>query len=230
MSASARDDLLTGASASRFAPGRLIMHRNVRRGRIGWVRSARVVSDDERGLLVWIARGAPVAHEVADDGRGMRAMPFAEWLSRSYRLATGVWAGPPLLKFLPTGADHSVWLFRDAEDRFAHWYVNLEEHGVRWDDGEVAGVDVVDQDLDIVVDPDLSWRWKDEEEFVERLAFPDGYWVPDEAAVRAEGLRVVRMIEAGEFPFDGTWRDFVPDPGWTVPASLPPGWDRPPVR
>ena len=75
-----------------------------------------------------------------------------------------------------------------ATDRFAHWYVNLEEHGVRWDDGSVAGVDVVDQDLDILVEPDRSWRWKDEEEFVERLAFPDGYWVPDEAAVRAEGL------------------------------------------
>ncbi|WP_329108341.1 DUF402 domain-containing protein [Micromonospora sp. NBC_01699] len=214
----------------RFAPGRLIVHRNVRRGRIGWARTARVVSDDERGLLVWIARNSPVASEVTADGRGMRAMPFTEWLANPYRLATGVWAGPPLLKFLPAGADHSVWWFRDTTDRFAYWYVNLEEHGVRWDDGDLAGVDVVDQDLDILVEPDLSWHWKDEEEFVERLAHPDGYWVPDEAAVRAEGLRVVRMIEAGEFPFDGTWRHFVPDPGWTVPASLPAGWDRTPVR
>ncbi|HEY0697882.1 MAG TPA: DUF402 domain-containing protein [Micromonospora sp.] len=214
----------------RFEPGRLIMHRNVRRGRIGWVRPARVVSDDERGLLVWIARDSVVAHEVSADGRGMRAMPFSEWIATTYRLDIGRWNGPSLLTFLPTGAAHSVWWFRDAEDRFANWYVNLEEPGVRWDDGDLAGVDVVDQDLDVVVRPDLSWVWKDEEEFVERLAFPEHYWVPDEAAVRAEGERVVKLIEAGEFPFDGTWCDFVPDPTWTAPTELPAGWDRPPVR
>jgi hypothetical protein len=213
-----------------FERGRLILHRNVRRGRIGWVRPMRVVSDDERGLLVWLARDSPVASEIADDGRGMRAMPFAEWLGRSYQLGLARWQGPPLLKFLPAGAAHSVWWFRDAGGRFANWYVNLEEPGVRWDDGAVAGVDVVDQDLDVVVAPDRSWQWKDEDEFAERLAFPGHYWVPDPAAVRAEGERVIKLAEAGEFPFDGTWCDFVPDPGWAAPVDLPAGWDRPPVR
>jgi hypothetical protein len=213
----------------RFEPGRMIMYRNVRRGRIGWVRPARVIRDDERGLALWIERGSPVANEVADDGRGMRAMPFSEWLTRSYRLRIGVWNGPPVLKFLPAGAAYSVWWFRDETGRFANWYVNLESPGVRWDDGEVAGVDMVDQDLDIVVRPDHSWSWKDEEEFAERLAFPEHYWVSDEAAVRAEGERVIKIIEAGEFPFDGTWCDFAPDPAWTAPRALPAGWDRPPM-
>ncbi|WFE27320.1 DUF402 domain-containing protein [Solwaraspora sp. WMMD791] len=213
----------------RFAPGQLIMHRNVRRGRLGWVRPARVVADDERGLLLWVDRGTPVANEVADDGRGMRAMPFTEWITRSYRIKHGCWLGPPVLKFLPAGAAHSVWWFRDDAGRFLNWYVNLEEPGVRWVDDDLAGVDVVDQDLDVVVRPDLSWTWKDEEEFVERLAFPEHYWVADEAAVRAEGRRVIAIAEAGQFPFDGTWCDFRPDPGWQPPAALPPGWDRPPV-
>ena len=93
-----------------------------------------------------------------------------------------------------------------------------------------AGVDIVDQDLDIWVPPDRAWQWKDEEEFAERLAFPEHYWVHDEAAVRAEGERVIKSVEAGEFPFDGTWCDFVPDPGWAAPAALPPGWDRAAVR
>ncbi|MEH1016791.1 DUF402 domain-containing protein [Micromonospora sp. CPCC 206060] len=215
----------------RFEPGRLILYRNVRRGRIGWARPARVVSDDDRGLLLWLARHTPVVDEVADDGRGMRMMPFAEWVTRSYRLRVVPWHGADLLMFLPAGAAHSVWWFRDpATGRFANWYVNLEEPGVRWDDGAVAGVDVVDQDLDVVARPDRSWAWKDEDEFVERLAFPDHYWVPDPTAVRAEGERVVKLIEAGDFPFDGTWCDFRPDPSWTPPTVLPEGWDRPPVR
>ena len=84
---------------------------------------------------------------------------------------------------------------------------------MRWDDGAVAGVDIVDQDLDVVVVPTAVWQWKDEDEFTERLAFPEHYWVPDEAAVRAEGQRVIKLIEAGEFPFDGTWADFRARPG-----------------
>jgi hypothetical protein len=214
----------------RFEPGRVVLHRNVRHGRIGWVRPARVICDDDRGLLLWLARGTAVANEVAADGRDMRAMPFAEWVGLDYRLRVGSWQGPGVLKLLPPGAAHSVWWFRDDAGAFTSWYVNLEESGVRWDDGAVAGVDIVDQDLDVVAHRDLSWQWKDEDEFVERLSFPDAYWVRDEAAVRDEGLRVIKQIEAGEFPFDGTWCDFTPDRSWPVPTTLPEGWDRPRAR
>ena len=214
----------------RFESGRLILHRNVRKGRVAWVRPSYVVSDDDRGLLAWVPPATPIAYEEALDGRVMRDMPFAEWVSLSYRLGVHTWAGPGVLKFLPSGAHHSVWWFRDEQGGFAGWYVNLEEPGVRWDDGPVAGIDMVDQDLDIWVRPDRSWEWKDEHELVERLGFPAHYWVDDEAAVRAEGERVVKLIEAGEFPFDGTWCDFQPPRSWSAPAALPDGWDRPPVR
>ncbi|GAA0801086.1 DUF402 domain-containing protein [Spirilliplanes yamanashiensis] len=211
-------------------PGRVVLHRNVRRGRLGWVRPATVVSDDERGLLLWLARGTVVANEVTADGQGMRSMTFAQWLTHSYRLQVGRWQGPGVLKLLRPDAAHSVWWFRDDAGAFTSWYVNLEDPGVRWADGDLAGVDVVDQDLDIVVRPDRSWEWKDEGEFAERLAFPDDYWVTDERAVRDEGRRVVTEIESGAFPFDGTWVDFAPDPAWPVPDALPDGWDRPAAR
>ncbi|WP_213454569.1 DUF402 domain-containing protein [Rhizomonospora bruguierae] len=213
----------------RFTPGEVILHRNVRRGRIAWVRPARVVSDDERGLLVWVARGTTVVNEAYHDGRFLRELPFIEWARGPHRPVVGEWAGPGVLKLMPPDAAHSVWWFRDDTDRFTAWYVNLEEPAVRWSDpGGATGVDMVDQDLDIVVRPDRTWEWKDEDEFTERLAHPGQYWVADEAAVRAEGERVVKLIEAGDFPFDGTWTDFHPDPAWPTPPLVP-GWDRPPV-
>jgi hypothetical protein len=210
-----------------FETGRLIMHRNVRHGRIGWVRPGRVVSDDERGLLIWIARHSPVVNRVSADGRGMRTMPFQEWITAGTSLKHGTWNGPGVLKLVRPDVAHSVWWFRDDQDRFVSWYVNLEEPGRRWDDGTLAGLDIVDQDLDIVIRPDRAWEWKDEDEFTERLAWPEHYWVADEAAVRAEGERVVKEIESGAFPFDGTWCDWQPPEAWTVPAELPAGWDRP---
>jgi predicted RNA-binding protein associated with RNAse of E/G family len=213
----------------RFEPGRLVLHRDTHHDRIAFVHPARVVSDDDRGLLLWLARGSAVAVEAARDGRGLRDMPFHEWVTLDTQAVAGVWQGPGVLKFIPPEADHSVWFFRDDQGHFTGWYVNLEERAVRWDDGLVAGVDVIDQDLDVVVHPDRTWVWKDEDEFTERLAYPDHYWVHDEAAVRAEGLRVIKTIEAGEFPFDGTWTEFHPDPAWPITDKLPPGWDRPAV-
>lgn len=210
-----------------FTPGQVIVHRNTRRGRIAFARPVRVVSDTSLGLLCWLAKGTTSMNEVAPDGRGARGRPFTEWITQPYGLRPGQWQGEGILMLFPPDADHSVWWFWTPAGSFSGWYVNLEERAVRWDDGAVAGIDVVDQDLDVVVAPDRSWAWKDEDEFTERLAVPDHYWVANEQAVRDEGGRVIKQAEAGLFPFDDTWTDWVPPPEWIDPPDLPAGWNRP---
>lgn len=214
----------------RFRPGDLIVDRNTHLGRPVNVRAARVVSDDDRGTLLWIAQGTPMFVERTVDGRGMREMTFAQWQQHEYEMVPFSWNGPGILKFFRPGEHHSVWWFWEHSGDFQGWYINLEEPGLRWDDGHLAGVDYLDQDLDVWVEPDRSWQWKDEHELAERLAHPEHYWVPDPDAVWAEGRRVIAQVEAGLFPFDGTWCDFRPDPGWSVPTELPRGWDRPPAH
>ena len=202
-----------------------MLYRNFSAGRISSVRPCRVISDDERGLLLWLAQGSAVLGLQATDGRGIRDMPFAEWVTLEHHVVPGRWQGPGLLKFIPPDADHSVWFFRDEQGRFTGWYVNLEERARRWDDGDVAGVDVVDQDLDIVAAPDRTWQWKDEDEFAERTGHPL-YWTADEAAqIRAEGERLIGAAVAGRYLFDGRWCDFRPDPDWQ-PVQLPWWWDQ----
>ncbi|MET0422634.1 MAG: DUF402 domain-containing protein, partial [Actinoplanes sp.] len=84
-------------------------------------------------------------------------------------------------------------------------------------------------DLDVWIAPDRTWRWKDEQDLADRLAFPGQYWVDDPRRVREAGAEVVALVESGAFPFDGTSCDFRPDPDWNpVVADAPPrGWDRP---
>ncbi len=189
-----------------------------------WV--GHVAADDDRGLWLWFASGSAWRSVGAADGRAFRDVPFEDWNRVEHALHALSWTGDVLMLHPPGGA-YSVWFFFRG-DRFTGWYVNLERPGARWtnDDG-LAGIDTVDYDLDVVVAPDRSWRWKDEDEFVAHLALPDTYWCDDEAAVRASGAEVVALVEAGSFPFDGTGCDFRPDPRWTVPTELPAGWDRP---
>jgi predicted RNA-binding protein associated with RNAse of E/G family len=81
----------------------------------------------------------------------------------------------------------------------------------------------MDHLLDVVIDPDLSWRWKDEEELEEAVRL--GLLTRQAAdGIRAEGERVIAQLEAREPPFCDGWERWRPDPAWPIP-ELPAGWD-----
>jgi predicted RNA-binding protein associated with RNAse of E/G family len=204
----------------------VVLHRHFAREQLVWAPHVRVVADDELGLRLWQATGSPLIRQVSVDGAGPRDMPFREWIKVPKKIILDTYRGPSTLKFHPHGAAYSVWWLFGPSGTFAAWYVNLEEPSVAWDDGDLAGVDLTDQDLDIWVWPDRSWRFKDEDELEERLAFPEHYWVHDDEPVWAQARAMVPVIERGAFPFDGTWCDFRPDPQWTIPEPVTAGWER----
>jgi hypothetical protein len=191
----------------KFAPGEVLVLRHWSGGRIALMHLVRVAADDEHGLRLWLPAGSPY------------------WRAQEGRLVRQVWVGADLMIWMPEQRPYSVsWLWVDGA--FAGWQANLQEPFVRWADRGCAGVDTAGHTLDVVIRPDRTWRWKDEEEFNARTGHPL-YWTPSQAAqIRASADRLVRLAEAAQFPFDGTWCGFRPDASWTVPA-LPPGHDRP---
>jgi hypothetical protein len=212
----------------RFQPGNLAVRRHFMRGHAmsrAWV--GRVAADDDRGLWLWFATGSAFRDIGAADGRTFREVPFQEWGRTPRAMRELRWTGDVLMLHQPQAA-YSVWFFfRGTGGGFDGWYVNLERPGVRWAAAGLAGIDTVDYDLDIVVAPERTWRWKDEDEFRAHLAVPDVYWCDDEQSVRDTGREVVKLVEAREFPFDGSATSFRPDPQWTVPTAMPAGWDGP---
>jgi hypothetical protein len=107
-----------------------------------------------------------------------------------------------LVLYLPTGSPGAS-MGRDPDGRY------LE----RW-------VRATDLALDVTVELDGTWAWKDEDDFAEAIAL--GVLSADEAAaVRAEGERVVAVPPA---LLPTGWEDWRPDPAWQLP-ELPTGWD-----
>lgn len=202
-----------------FEPGRLVLRRYVRAGAYSFVKPMVVAGDDAAGLVLWMPAGTEVAGLRDEAERDLHAVPLDEMVEP--RLVRKSWGDKDVLILMPPGAAYSVWWFF-AEGEFAGWYVNLETPHVRHDEG----VDATDLVLDVVVAPDRSWAWKDEDEMAARIGRPHYFDRRGADEIRAEGERVIELVEAAAYPFDGTYLDFRPDPAWPVP-TLPAGWDRP---
>jgi hypothetical protein len=126
-----------------------------------------------------------------------------------------IWDRSHVLRFMREGDTHTVELFWDTEWTFLGWYVNLQAPLVIRDDK----FDTTDLALDIWVEPDGSWRWKDEDEF----AYAQELGVFDAkraAAVRSEGERVV-----AQQPWPTGWENWRPPDDWH-PLPLPADWDQ----
>jgi predicted RNA-binding protein associated with RNAse of E/G family len=177
-------------------------------------RPARLVRDDEDLVVAYLAAGMRWKRPVAAAGDFLR-VPADGWA-----LADAVWTTSRMLYLMPPGAAHSIHLWWKAPDwAFGGWYVNLQEPIRR----TRLGFDYMDQTLDIVIEPDLSWHWKDEDEIGD--AIRSGFLTPEWArAIRAEGERAIERLERRAAPFSDGWERWRPDPAWPDP-ELPEGWD-----
>jgi hypothetical protein len=189
-------------------PGEPIVRREVWRGRIIGAWAGLVVQDADDLLVVWMPAGSPLA--MTDDFFGA---PHP-WSGRDR------WSGPGVLQLQRPGDPYAVFHGEGAD--FRGWYVNFQEPFRR----TALGFDTMDNVLDIVIAPDGSWRWKDEEEL--ELWRARGRFTQAEVdAIRADGIRVAAELDAGRRWWSDEWAVWEPDLSWPVP-ELPPGWEEAP--
>lgn len=192
-----------------FAPGEPVVLRELWRGRVFAARPATVLHDGPERIALVVPAGVTCAVPVGPDGEELR-IPDRPW-----RLALRERGPSPVLSFAWPGEPYAVLRWSPPWA----WYVNLQEPLRRTE----IGFDTRDRVLDLLVAPDGTWRWKDEEELERAVAL--GLFTPADAeGFRADGRRALERIRRGEPPFDGTWQDPAPDPTWPKP-TLRDGWD-----
>lgn len=146
---------------------------------------------------------------------------FSTWAARRWSLGPGRWRWTNVVHTLASDRWFSLNSFFDATtgERLC-WYVNFERSYVRTG----VGVDTFDLLVDLVVQPDLTWSWKDEDEYDHacRLGVvAEG----DQAGLRDARDEAISLIESQAGPFADSEKAWRPDAGWPLP-ELPPGVDR----
>jgi hypothetical protein len=193
-----------------WRPGDRIVRRELCLGRPWLGQAAIVVADADDLLALYIAGDSELAYPDGDWPGGRHP-----WHGKDR------WRGHGVLQLQRPDEAHAVWLFWQGPERSLRcWYVNLQAPFRR----TAAGIDTEDHELDIVIEPDGAWRFKDDEWLDEWVRL--GRWTEAEvAAIRAEGARVAADLEAGRRWWDEDWAGWRPDPEWCG-GDLPTGWER----
>ena len=178
--------------------------------RVGNSWACHVVEDTDEVLALSIPAGSPHMRWATND-QGERELRRVPWRR-------------DVLRMMYPGEGYSIWLFWEPEPRtFTSYYVNMEEPFRRTS----VGVDTNDHALDIVIKPDLSWAWKDEEE-LEALIRNGVYAEPFGRAVRAAGESALERLRGRRAPFGENREAWTPAPFWGIPG-LREDWQTAPV-
>jgi len=205
-----------------WQPGSTIVHQEVWQGRLWAARPLTVVEDTPERTLLWIPKGAvrkvPVTPPTRFDPPTRQARIVENLQRRDWVLGEHIWDVSSLWILHP-GAWHAVWVSWSGPGIHLGWYINFQYPLRRTE----IGIESMDLMLDVVVEPDMRWRWKDDDEFdeiAERGIFDDS----TVARVRREAADVIDCIEDGASPFSEPWASWTPDPRWSMPV-LPQRWD-----
>jgi hypothetical protein len=187
--------------------GDVVLKRSIYRGNVRWTFPHRVAGEWDGRIGIYCGPG--------NRGKAMRRGPggyLERWVSDAPPFDT-TWAGTHVLRFERAGDAHSVEIYWREDWTLAGWYVNLQAPTV------VNGrcFDTTDWVLDITIDPDGSWSWKDEDELAQAIGL--GIFDEDAAeALRAEGRRVV-----ADEPWPTGWEEWRPPADWRA-LPLPVDW------
>lgn len=186
------------------ATPRVVVFRSIYRGRTIYAISAWLIEETDSHVVLATVPGAECLSLVGDRQQVLR--DIAAGTERVERCA---WERNRVLWIVPFDAAYMLGLFwRDESDEFVGYYINLQAVVER----DATGFNSCDQILDVVVPPDLNWRWKDHDEL--EVAVEVGLFSQHEAAeIRANGARAIeelpRLIPTG-------WEQWRPDPAWSV--------------
>lgn len=195
----------------RWTCGAQIPARYIYDGKVWFAEPMTVVSDTPERLLTYLQAGAEVQWSDYDQQtHGFVGPTPRHWHTNN------------ILKLYEPDTWCAIWcMWRASDWDFRCWYIDFQAPLRRAGSGLV----LKDLSLDIVVAPDLTWRWKDEDHFAARQAA--GFIRPEEAsAVRAEAKRIIGRIESHSAPFNEPWPQWRPEGAWPVPR-LPDDWSEP---
>ena len=199
----------------------MIVTREYHRDRLWQAKSVFVIRDSSKETVLSIIPGAECIAEEHYARRKKKGKRRWDFKNDDWKLEKFEWLENRVLAVTEPEKYYSILLFwNHASDTFLGYYVNFQLPFVRHHDG----IEMLDLDLDININPDLTFKWKDVDDYQNAinhgLITPE--WVDE---IEKTKLEIFDRLEKRQYPFDGSWLDWKPELSWT-PPKLPVNWDK----
>ena len=206
-------------------PGDQVVLRGIYNSHVWYIQSANVVHDTVEEVALVVMPGAqcaaPNGYINGKHGTDENWNRWDDYLNDTWNMQYYNWRTNRLLILLqPEKYYASMYFWRHERNEFLCYYVNFQLPFKR----TAIGFDTLDLELDIVVEPNYSWQWKDADDYrngIERGVLISN-WVQGVEEAKQD---VFDKLERRQYPFDGHWLNWMPDPSWS-PPRLPANWDK----
>lgn len=202
-------------------PGDIIAWRGIFNQRVWHVQPTIVVRDSPAEVILTLIPGTEcIAEESYPKGKksGKRRWFF---MNKDWQLAKYTWQTNRLLLIFEAEKYYSTILFwNHTSDEFLCYYINFQLPFQR----SLYAVDTLDLDLDLIINPDFGYEWKDIDDY--QHAIEHGVIAPEwMQGIEEAKCEIFDKLNRRLYPFDGSWLDWMPDPAWSSPR-LPVNWDK----
>jgi len=204
-----------------WSPGDIVMWRGIRRERVWHAQPTIVVRDNPDELVLTLLPGTEcMAEETYPMGKP-GAKHWWDFNDNGWKLKEYIWRTNRLLLLLePEKCYSTIYFWKHEDNKFLCHYVNFQQPFTR----NHNSIDTLDWELDLIVNPDFSYEWKDEDDYQKAVEY--GVISPRwEQEIDSAKPEIFDRLERRQYPFDGSWLDWMPDPNWS-PPRLPENWDK----
>jgi predicted RNA-binding protein associated with RNAse of E/G family len=204
-----------------WKPGDVVSWRGIYRERVWHAQTTIVVRDAPEEIVLTLLPGTEcIAPEGYLNGKDSNKRRW-NFKDKNWEIQNYLWRTNRLLLLLEPEKYYSIMHFWDhASNEFLCYYINFQLPFKR----NADCVDTLDLDLDIIIHPDLSFEWKDEDDYQKAIdhavIFPE--WIQGIEEAKQD---VFDKLEKRQYPFDGHWLNWMPDSAWS-PPKLPENWDK----
>jgi uncharacterized protein len=201
--------------------GDVVVWRGIYRNQVWHAQAVIVVKDSSEETVVALLPGTECMMSAGYSTEKKNSKRRWDYKEKQWELEKIHWHTNRLLFLLAPGRFYSTILFWDDEsNQFVCYYINFQVPFQR----SHCGIDTLDLDLDLIINPDHSYEWKDIDDYEKgietAIILPE--WIQ---GIEESKQEIFARLEKRQYPFDGSWLDWRPDPRWS-PPTLPENWDK----
>jgi hypothetical protein len=204
-----------------WKPGDCVALRGIYRERVWSAQPGIVVKDSPEEVALAISPGVECMVP-----RGYSKGKKGDWRRWDYKkekwdLESFIWHTNRFLVLLePQKYYATFYIWKADTGEFQCYYINFQLPFRR----SHCGFDTLDLELDIVIDPECQWRWKDEEDYQKGIdcGIILKEWTEEIESAKKE---IFEKLAKRKYPLDNAWLDWKPDCTWPLPR-LPVDWEK----